>query len=116
MAGGKGIREEDIGVIAPYRQQVVKITQVLESFDMPNVKVGSVEQFQGQEREVIIISTVRSTAKHNEFDRTYCLGFLSNPRRFNVAVTRAKSLLIIVGNPHIVSKVICFIHVAVIIC
>lgn len=104
MAGGKGIREEDIGVIAPYRQQVVKITQVLESFDMPNVKVGSVEQFQGQEREVIIISTVRSTAKHNEFDRTYCLGFLSNPRRFNVAVTRSKSLLIIVGNPHIVSK------------
>ncbi|CAL5397417.1 unnamed protein product [Camellia sinensis] len=104
LRGSEGLREEDIGVIAPYRQQVVKITKVLESFDMGSVKVGSVEQFQGQEREVIIVSTVRSTAKHNGFDKTYCLGFLSNPRRFNVAVTRAKSLLIIVGNPHIVSK------------
>ncbi|CAL5339672.1 unnamed protein product [Camellia sinensis] len=107
LRGSEGLREEDIGVIAPYRQQVVKITKVLESFDMGSVKVGSVEQFQGQEREVIIVSTVRSTAKHNGFDKTYCLGFLSNPRRFNVAVTRAKSLLIIVGNPHIVSKECC---------
>ena len=78
----------------------MKITKELESFDMGSVKVGSVEQFQGQEREVIIVSTVRSTAKHNGFDKTYCLGFLSNPSRFNVAVTRAKSLLIIVGIPH----------------
>uniref|UniRef100_A0A5B7CCG0 RNA helicase n=1 Tax=Davidia involucrata TaxID=16924 RepID=A0A5B7CCG0_DAVIN len=98
------LREADIGVIAPYRQQVIKITKALESLDIPDVKVGSVEQFQGQEREVIIVSTVRSTIKHNEFDKTYSLGFLSNPRRFNVAVTRARSLLIIVGNPHIVSK------------
>lgn len=99
------LKESDIGVIAPYRQQVVKITKALEALDFSDVKVGSVEQFQGQEREVIIVSTVRSTAKHNKFDRTYSLGFLSNPRRFNVAITRAKSLLIIVGNPHIVSKV-----------
>ncbi|GFY90637.1 P-loop containing nucleoside triphosphate hydrolases superfamily protein [Actinidia rufa] len=93
LRASESLREEDIGVIAPYRQQVVKITKVLESSDMPNVKVGSVEQFQGQEREVIIVSTVRSTAKHNEFDKTYCLGFLSNPRRFNVAVTRSRILI-----------------------
>ncbi|KAH9754368.1 putative RNA helicase SDE3 [Citrus sinensis] len=98
------LNETDIGVITPYRQQVLKIKKVLETWDMPDVKVGTVEQFQGQEREVIIVSTVRSTVKHNEFDRTYCLGFLSNPRRFNVAITRARSLLIIVGNPHIVCQ------------
>lgn len=98
------LREEDIGVITPYRQQVLKLKKALEGVDMPAIKVGSVEQFQGQEREVIIISTVRSTIKHNEFDKNHCLGFLSNPRRFNVAITRAKSLLIIIGNPHIISK------------
>ncbi|KAK9086893.1 hypothetical protein Syun_029287 [Stephania yunnanensis] len=99
------ISDADIGVITPYRQQVLKLKKALEdTLDMPDVKVGSVEQFQGQEREVMIISTVRSTIKHNEFDRLHYLGFLSNPRRFNVAVTRAKSLLIIVGNPHIISK------------
>ncbi|XP_009791431.1 probable RNA helicase SDE3 [Nicotiana sylvestris] len=100
----KGLKEEDIGVITPYRQQVLKIRKALESFDWANVKVGSVEQFQGQEREVIIISTVRSTVTHNDFDRIHYLGFLSNPRRFNVAATRARSLLVVIGNPHIICK------------
>lgn len=100
----KNLGENDIGVITPYRQQVQKIKISLERLDIPNIKVGSVEQFQGQEKPVIIISTVRSTIKHNEFDRTYCLGFLTNPRRFNVAITRARCLLIIIGNPHIISK------------
>ncbi|KAL5098655.1 hypothetical protein RYX36_002982 [Vicia faba] len=103
IAGGK-ITEEDIGIITPYRQQVLKIRQTLENLDMPDVKVGSVEQFQGQEKDVIIVSTVRSTIKHNEFDRVHCLGFLSNHRRFNVAITRAISLLVIIGNPHIICK------------
>ncbi|KDP23615.1 hypothetical protein JCGZ_23448 [Jatropha curcas] len=102
------LNETDIGVITPYRQQVLKIKKALESWEMSDVKVGSVEQFQGQEREVIIISSVRSTVKHNDFDRTYSLGFLSNPKRFNVAITRARSLLIIVGNPHIISKDPCW--------
>ncbi|CAL9750427.1 unnamed protein product [Musa acuminata subsp. burmannicoides] len=98
------VNEDDIGVITPYRQQVLKLKKALESLELPELKVGSVEQFQGQEREIIIISTVRSTVKHNDFDRAHNLGFLSNPRRFNVAITRAKSLLIIVGNPHIICK------------
>ncbi|XWS13673.1 hypothetical protein CRYUN_Cryun36dG0058500 [Craigia yunnanensis] len=98
------LSQEDIGVITPYRQQVLKLKKAFENLETPDIKVGSVEQFQGQERKVIIISTVRSTVKHNEFDRTHCLGFLSNPRRFNVAITRAISLLVIVGNPHIIAK------------
>ncbi|XP_042480863.1 probable RNA helicase SDE3 [Macadamia integrifolia] len=98
------VNESDVGIITPYRQQVLKLKKALENLDMLDLKVGSVEQFQGQEREFIIVSTVRSTVKHNEFDRAHCLGFLSNPRRFNVAITRAKSLLIIVGNPHIICK------------
>ncbi|KAH0658561.1 hypothetical protein KY289_027309 [Solanum tuberosum] len=101
----KGLKEEDIGVITPYRQQVLKIRRALiQSFDWANIKVGSVEQFQGQERQVIIISTVRSTIQHNDFDRIHYLGFLNNPRRFNVAVTRARSLLVVIGNPHIICK------------
>ncbi|KAL6645009.1 hypothetical protein ACP70R_016617 [Stipagrostis hirtigluma subsp. patula] len=104
LTGGGDVCEADIGVITPYRQQVAKIKKALEAYEMPDLKVGSVEQFQGQEREVIIISTVRSTVKHKEFDKFFNLGFLSNHKRFNVAITRAKSLLIIVGNPHIITK------------
>ncbi|CAI0465898.1 unnamed protein product [Linum tenue] len=98
------LNEGDIGVITPYRQQVTKIKKVLDDLDMTDIKVGSVEQFQGQEKQVIIVSTVRSTIVHNEFDKVHYLGFLSNPRRFNVAITRAISLLILIGNPHIISK------------
>ncbi|KAJ3678467.1 hypothetical protein LUZ60_002270 [Juncus effusus] len=98
------IDTSEIGIITPYRQQVLKLKQALELMEMEDLKVGSVEQFQGQEREVIIVSTVRSTVRHNEFDRVHQLGFLSNYRRFNVAITRAKSLLVIVGNPHVISK------------
>jgi len=106
LTRGGDVHESDIGVITPYRQQVTKIKKALEAFEMPDLKVGSVEQFQGQEREVIIISTVRSTVKHNEFDKFFNLGFLSNHKRFNVGITRAKSLLIIIGNPYIITKVV----------
>uniref|UniRef100_A0A672R5S5 RNA helicase n=1 Tax=Sinocyclocheilus grahami TaxID=75366 RepID=A0A672R5S5_SINGR len=100
------ISPKEIGIIAPYRKQVEKIRKAiklhreLKSFlGIEELKVGSVEEFQGQERKVIIVSTVRSDKKHIILDETFNIGFLKNEKRFNVAVTRAKSLLIMVGNP-----------------
>jgi helicase MOV-10 len=52
---------------------------------------------------VIIISTVRSNTNFVEFDINHTLGFVANPRRFNVAITRAQALLIIVGDPVVLS-------------
>ncbi|NWI13652.1 M10L1 helicase, partial [Crypturellus soui] len=97
----------DIGVMTPYRKQVEKIRFLLRSIDLEDIKVGSVEEFQGQEYLVIILSTVRSN-EGSFCDEKCCLGFLSNPKRFNVAVTRAKALLIVVGNPHVLVKDPCF--------
>lgn len=111
--GKKGVAKiapKDIGIIAPYRKQVQKIRKALEQVgkefkfkDMNHLKVGSVEEFQGQERRVILVSTVRSSSKYLSIDKNFTLGFVKNEKRFNVAVTRAKALLIVVGNPLVLS-------------
>uniref|UniRef100_A0A8C4R056 RNA helicase n=1 Tax=Eptatretus burgeri TaxID=7764 RepID=A0A8C4R056_EPTBU len=109
--GGAKISPKEVGVITPYRRQVMKIRKALE-FDphlkslnnIRELKVGSVEEFQGQERRVIIISTVRSATEFLDFDKRFCLGFIQNPKRFNVALTRAKALLIVIGNPITLGK------------
>lgn len=95
------LTEDDIGIITPYRKQVEKIRLLMSHLGRDNVKIGSVEEFQGQERKAIIISTVRANEDFIEFDKQHTLGFLSNPKRFNVCITRAQALLIIVGNPYV---------------
>ncbi|NXV17868.1 SDE3 helicase, partial [Cepphus grylle] len=113
---GKGgcpsVSPKEVGIISPYRKQVEKIRKAITSLDpvlrtLPDIKllkVGSVEEFQGQERRVILISTVRSCSEYFQLDQTFKLGFLKNPKRLNVAITRAKALLIVVGNPAVLSK------------
>ena len=100
------VEEEDIGVITPYRRQVQKIRGRLEQRGIKGVTVGTTEEFQGQERRIIILSTVRSSPEYVNIDSQYRLGFLADPKRFNVAITRSQALLIVVGNPHILSQVI----------
>ncbi|XP_029291385.1 putative helicase mov-10-B.1 [Cottoperca gobio] len=104
------ISPSDIGIIAPYRKQVQKIRKALEKVgkglrfqDIKTLKVGSVEEFQGQERRVILVSTVRSSPNYTDIDKQFNLGFVKNEKRFNVAVTRAKALLIVVGNPRVLN-------------
>ncbi|KAK5872123.1 hypothetical protein PBY51_012852 [Eleginops maclovinus] len=112
--GKKGLPKlsaKDIGIIAPYRKQVEKIQKAVKSVsalkrlaDLKELKVGSVEEFQGQERKIIMVSTVRSSINYLKMDKDFNIGFLANEKRFNVALTRARSLLIVVGNPVILNK------------
>lgn len=71
--------------------QVTFIKNGLSNLGLDNIEVGSAEQFQGREKSVIIISTVRSNRN--------TVGFLQDDRRLNVMLTRAKALTIIIGNP-----------------
>uniref|UniRef100_A0A8C8G5Y0 RNA helicase n=1 Tax=Oncorhynchus tshawytscha TaxID=74940 RepID=A0A8C8G5Y0_ONCTS len=102
------VAASDIGIIAPYRKQSEKIRVLLHRVGLSDIKVGSVEEFQGQEFLVIILSTVRANELVQGNDLQSILGFLSNPKRFNVAITRPKALLIVVGNPHILVNDPCF--------
>ncbi|XP_050439333.1 probable RNA helicase armi isoform X2 [Adelges cooleyi] len=97
-----GISGEDIGIITPYSAQVWKINELLRTYhpEITLPKVGTVEMFQGQERMVIIISIVRSKSKiGSEKDDKFGLGFVGSKERINVSLSRAKALLIIIGNP-----------------
>lgn len=86
-----GIDPKDIGIISPYADQVNLIK------DKIPVEVKSVDGFQGREKEIIIISTVRSNENGN-------IGFLKDLRRLNVAITRAKRKLIVIGNKNTLKR------------
>ncbi|XP_047369408.1 putative helicase mov-10-B.1 isoform X1 [Vespa velutina] len=91
------IKQNHIGIVAPFRQQQIKINMELKKRNWENINVGTVETYQGREKEIIILTTVRS--RRFMHDGKQHIGFLSNKKRFNVAVTRAKCLLIVIGNP-----------------
>ncbi|XP_041969109.1 probable RNA helicase SDE3 isoform X2 [Aricia agestis] len=94
-----GVATKDIGIIAPYIRQVYKIKNWLSSKQYRDVEVGTVESFQGKEKRVILVSTVRANCRLLDYDAKYDLGFLVDDKRFNVTLTRAKAKLIIIGNP-----------------
>jgi len=86
----------DVGVISPYRAQVQHLRQLIKkrAFFKPFrhlISVNTVDGFQGQERDVILISLVRANDEGQ-------IGFLRDLRRMNVAITRARMKLIILGN------------------
>jgi senataxin len=84
-----------VGVISPYKQQVRTLKDFFQrAFDktiLEAVDFNTVDGFQGQEKDIIIFSCVRASASGS-------VGFLSDIRRMNVALTRARSSLYILGN------------------
>ncbi len=81
---------EDVGVISPYSGQVRLIRRLFDEA-VEGLEIKSVDGYQGREKEIIVLSTVRSNTEGN-------VGFLSDYRRLNVALTRAKRGLIVIGD------------------
>lgn len=98
-----GVSADDVGVISPYQLQCkrLKLMCKTESFD---AAVGTTEQYQGREKRVILVSTVRSQAQDEvPRDMKFALGFVGNLKRSNVALSRARSALVLVGNLRLLS-------------
>ena len=101
----RGVNEDEIGVIAPYRAQVANLRRHLFSEDEASgwsalpietpLSIDTVDRFQGGERPIIIISFATSTTPSTE---SQLREHLTNPHRLNVALTRAQRKLILVGN------------------
>lgn len=98
-----GVKPEQIGIITPYEGQRAYLVQymqyqgALHSKLYQDIEIASVDAFQGREKDIIIMSCVRSNEHQG-------IGFLNDPRRLNVALTRSKYGIIIVGNPKVLSK------------
>ncbi|KAJ2450819.1 ATP-dependent RNA helicase [Coemansia sp. RSA 2336] len=95
-----GVGVEQIGVITPYEGQRSWIAHHMAqagSVDASAVEVASVDAFQGREKDYIIVSCVRNNTHQG-------IGFLSDPRRLNVALTRAKFGLVVLGSPRVLSR------------
>ncbi|MFL5400406.1 MAG: AAA domain-containing protein [Myxococcales bacterium] len=93
----KGVRPEDIAVIAPYEAQVQRLRQVLAGRIDEGLEIDTVDGFQGREKEAVVVTLVRS---NDEGD----LGFLADIRRMNVALTRARKKLVVIGDSATVSR------------
>lgn len=98
-----GLRPDQLGIITPYEGQRAFLVQYMQHNGSYHTKlymeieVASVDAFQGREKDIIIFSCVRSNEHQG-------IGFLNDPRRLNVALTRARYGIIIVGNPKVLSK------------
>ncbi|KAK1921912.1 P-loop containing nucleoside triphosphate hydrolase protein [Papiliotrema laurentii] len=95
------ITQKEIAVITPWREQVWKMRAALRTAGYGGVDVGNVETYQGGEFRVTIVSCVRSRERFLESDKNANMGLFNEPKRFNVAITRAKELLVIVGNANL---------------
>lgn len=102
--GKQRVLEEriDVGIISPYRAQVQYLKKLIKKYEFFKpyrrlISVNTVDGFQGQERDVILISLVRSNDEGQ-------IGFLKDLRRMNVAMTRARMKLIILGNKNTMTK------------
>jgi DNA polymerase alpha-associated DNA helicase A len=91
-----GLSPSAVSIISPYQAQVALLSRTLRERYV-GVEIGSVDGFQGRENEVVIVSLVRSNDKHE-------VGFLKDHRRLNVAMTRPKRQLCVVGDSDTVSQ------------
>ncbi|KAL9925006.1 putative RNA helicase armi isoform 1-T3 [Glossina fuscipes fuscipes] len=93
------IKAESIGIISPYMKQVKHLRNLFVDADVAMPKIGIVEEFQGQKRDIILISGVRSSKEHIRDDMHHRLGFIRNERSIRLAISRPRCLLMIYGNP-----------------
>ncbi|XP_043472682.1 putative helicase mov-10-B.1 [Leptopilina heterotoma] len=103
---GMQIFQRNIGIVTPFRYQKSIIMEKLKDRKLSKISVGTVESFQGQERDIIIVSLVRSEIFKN--GKKPHIGFLNDDKRFNVTITRAKCLLIVIGNPMVLQIADCW--------
>jgi ATP-dependent RNA/DNA helicase IGHMBP2 len=92
-----GIEKKQIGIITPYSAQVNTLRDIFNIEEYKELEISTVDGFQGREKEIIVLSLVRSNLKHE-------VGFLADERRLNVAITRARRMVVLITDTDTVSS------------
>lgn len=102
-----GVRPHEICVMSPFRAQVKVLrdkARARQGRHMAGVNIGPLEAYQGLEFRVAIVCTTRSRHRFIDSDRARGLGVIHESKRFNVALTRAKQAMIVIGNPNVLDE------------
>lgn len=96
------LEQQEICIISPFRAQVKVLRTKARNppYKLWDINIGPLEAFQGLESRLVILCTTRTRDRFVDQDIAKGLGVIHEPRRFNVALTRAKERLIVIGNPH----------------
>ena len=97
LLSGNQVDARGIAIISPYARQVQLLRTMLSARNVDDIRVGTVDSFQGQETNLVVFSAVRSNSMSE-------IGFLRDPRRLCVALTRARRGLIVVGDPNVLQS------------
>ena len=108
LESGIIIHQPDICIMSPFRAQVALLRNIARDLGLWGLNIGPTEAFQGLESRFVIICTTRARRRFLEPDRVRGMGIVGDEKKFNVAVTRAKEGLVVLGNPWVLATDPCW--------
>lgn len=102
------LSQSEICIMSPFRAQVNLLRKIARATNLWNLNIGPMEAFQGLESRVVILCTTRARTRFLDEDALRGAGVVNEPKKFNVAITRAKEGLIVLGNPWVLHRDPCW--------
>ena len=109
LASGLIQKQPDICIMSPFRAQVRILRAAARDLGLWGLNIGPMEAFQGLESQFVIICTTRARSRFLDPDKVRGIGIIGEPKKFNVAITRAKKGLIVLGNPWVLATDPCWL-------
>ena len=102
-------QQDEICIMSPFRGQVRHLRKIARERNLHGLNIGPVESFQGLEKRIVIFCTTRARLRFLTDDQVRGAGVIGEPKKFNVAITRAKEGLVVIGNPWVLGTDPCWL-------
>ena len=102
------LQQAEICIMSPFRAQVRHLREAARAVGLWDLNIGPMDAFQGLEKRVVILCTTRTRSRFLAEDALRGVGVVNEPKKFNVAITRAKEGLVVLGNPWVLHRDPCW--------